>query len=330
MNQEEGKRIWTSLHGELSEAGIFRATSFETCLRLVTLTICLAAGFALAWNDHFLAGTILLALVMAQFAFLGHDSAHGALTSDQRISKGLGQFCMTVVTGLCYEEWRSRHLDHHRLCQHEATDPDIGEFFVASLTFGTAKKKKGLAVFFTRIQAYTLWAITLVFGHSQRIFGQLGAFQNPRQYSMDLLSLVFHYAVWIGFPVFALELSWSLVLAVYLVPLFFLGPYLAAIFWVNHLGMPLVDEAAKFSFFEHQVRTTRNVRPLPGTAWLYGGLCHQIEHHLFPTVPSYRLGKAKEIVKVRVGETGMEYHERAWSSAIADVGRHFQQVARSI
>lgn len=333
LTHEDGQRIWKSLQKDLGQEGLFNASALETSLRFLFLLIILAFGFWLAWDPEGSAlkvvlGNIILALVLAQFAFLGHDSAHGALTGKKTVSTVIGEFCMTVVNGLCFLEWRSRHVEHHLLCQHEATDPDMQVSFVASLTKDAALKKKGLALFFTRIQAYTLWPLSFGFGHSQRFLGQAGAFMKPKKFFWDLIALIFHYGLWIAFPLLVLELSWSQVLLVYLIPLTLLGPYLAAIFWVNHLGMPLVEDTSKFSFFEHQVRTTRNVLPLPGTAWLYGGLCYQIEHHLFPTIPSYRLGKAKVLTQKRVEEAGMSYHECGWGSAIAAVARHFKEVSR--
>ena len=40
-----------------------------------------------------------------------------------------------------------------------------------------------------------------------------------------------------------------------------------------------------------------------------GGLNHQIEHHLFPSMPSANLTKARPIVRDYCREIGVPYHE---------------------
>jgi fatty acid desaturase len=329
----DGRRYFRSLQEELAAHGFFKPRHLAIAVRLTVLCSLLAFSLWMVWAPAastlwMIFGIFLLSLVMAQFAFLGHDAAHGALTHHKSIINPLGQFCMTVVNGLCFQEWRFRHVTHHLYCQHEAKDPDMGDSPFASVTKDAAVKKKGLALFLTRIQPVTIWFFTLGFGHSLRLLGQLGALQNARKYQWDILTLALHYGLWIALPLFVLDVSLSQVLIVYFAPLFILGPYLAGIFWVNHLGMPLVETPAEFSFFEHQVRTTRNIRPLPGTAWFYGGLCYQIEHHLFPSIPSYELGAATKFTRKKIAEAGMSYEEEGWSSAVYSVGKHFHEVSR--
>lgn len=333
LTPEAGDTHFARLQNELRRAGLFRATKFETGLRFLLLSLLMVLSLSIAWDPagdtgRILIGNVLLALVMAQFAFLGHDSAHGALFQDKTATLLMGEFCMTIITGLCYQEWKDRHVSHHEHCQQGAIDPDMQPSVVSSVTKECAEKKTGLARRLVRFQGFTLWPISLLFGLSQRFLGQAGALAAPRTYKSDMVALFIHYVLWMIFPLFVLKLSWGVVLAAYLLPPTLIGPYFAAIFWVNHVGMPTVDDPGKFSFFEHQVRTTRTVEPLPGVAWVFGGLCYQIEHHLFPSIPSYRLGKATSFTKRAVEEAKMDYFESSWTKAIVDVGRHFHRVSR--
>ena len=41
-----------------------------------------------------------------------------------------------------------------------------------------------------------------------------------------------------------------------------------------------------------QILTSRNIRPSLVVDYLYGGLNYQIEHHLFPAMPSVNLRRA--------------------------------------
>jgi fatty acid desaturase len=113
------------------------------------------------------------------------------------------------------------------------------------------------------------------------------------------------------------------------IPLTLLGPYLAAIFWVNHVGMPLIGKPESFSFFEHQYVTSRTIVNPPAWNWLFGGLNFQIEHHLFPGVPSHRLPAAQAIVRAHFGRNRIEYHGVSWSSAVGSISRHLHRIARA-
>ena len=77
---------------------------------------------------------------------------------------------------------------------------------------------------------------------------QWGVLKEPRRFWKDLIPLALHVALWFGVPVFVFGVEPARAVWVYVLPLFFLGPYLAALFWLNHIGMPLVSPKLKFDF----------------------------------------------------------------------------------
>ena len=149
-----------------------------------------------------------------------------------------------------------------------------------------------------------------------------------RAHRLDALLLLVHLALWFGLPCLLLGVPPGRALVVYLLPLCLLGPHLAAIFWVNHIGMPLVRRPEDFSFLEHQSLSSRNVAAAPGWRWLFGGLNLQIEHHLFPTVPSTRLHALQPVVRRQLGALGLPYQVVSWPAALQAVGAHLRVVAR--
>ena len=106
-------------------------------------------------------------------------------------------------------------------------------------------------------------------------------------------------------------------------------PYLAAIFWVNHIGMPLVTRAEAFSFLEHQVVTSRTIVNPPRWHWVFGGLNFQVEHHLFPMVPSRRLAAVQPVVQRHLQGCGLPYCAVTWPAAVRAIHGHLRAVARS-
>ena len=57
-----------------------------------------------------------------------------------------------------------------------------------------------------------------------------------------------------------------------------------------------------------QFRTTRDAEPSnPLWAWLWGGMQHQLEHHLFPTMPRYRYHALRPLLRAWAEENGQSY-----------------------
>ena len=75
-------------------------------------------------------------------------------------------------------------------------------------------------------------------------------------------------------------------------------------------------------FFEHnpdfvdaQFRSTRDAKCANiFTDWLWGGMQHQLEHHLFPTMPRYRHPALIPVLKAFAAQHGLDYKsESDWA-----------------
>jgi len=87
------------------------------------------------------------------------------------------------------------------------------------------------------------------------------------------------------------------------------GLYLGSVFAPNHKGMPIRTGNDRADFLRRQVLTSRNVRGNWFTDIVLGGLNYQIEHHLFPSMPSPNLRKAQLVVRRYCEELGVAYLE---------------------
>jgi fatty acid desaturase len=303
----------------------FAKLLFLSVLFVATLWAC---WHATSWQESAIA-YVVMALLLAQFAFIGHDAGHNSLSDKTSINRALGQFSMSFVTGLAFDEWIGRHRDHHKFCQDESRDPDMAVAFVVSLTEASKHKKSALGRLMTRTQPVHIWLLSFLFGHSQRLMSQASVLKSPRLFWLDALALIAHFALWFGVPCGLLDVSFEAALLTYLIPLTILGPYLAAIFWVNHIGMPVVRDIESFSFFEHQLITSRTINNPPAYNWLFGGLNFQIEHHLFPQVPSSRLHAVQTIVQTHIANCRISYHSVSWWQAMRLIAVHLRRVARA-
>jgi len=70
------------------------------------------------------------------------------------------------------------------------------------------------------------------------------------------------------------------------------------------------------------VLTSRNVRGGLLLDVVLGGLNHQIEHHLFPSMPAPHLRRARPIVRAYCAELGIPYAESGLLSSYAQALRH--------
>lgn len=332
LGKAQAQALWQDILHELVALKLTSIDKRAVFLRLGLLMGSLAAALALAWLTPSLTVALAtsggLAVVMAQWAFFAHDAGHGSLLPKKSHNRVLGQLAMTVVAGLAFDEWYGRHKTHHQFCQNEAKDPDMDVSLVASLTAASLKTKNNVGRMLTRWQGVHIWILSLLFGHSQRHLSQVGAIVRPRRYGLDLCCLGLHIGLWFLLPLMMLHIPLERVILVYLVPATLLGPYLAGIFWVNHVGMSLVDGSESLSFLEHQALTSRTIIARRSLDWIFGGLNYQIEHHLYPHIPSYRLRKCQPIVEKHLTRCSIPYHRYTYRQALVEIGRHFREISR--
>ncbi|MGW1607598.1 fatty acid desaturase family protein, partial [Streptomyces eurythermus] len=76
--------------------------------------------------------------------------------------------------------------------------------------------------------------------------------------------------------------------------------------------------------------TSRNVRGGRLTDALLGGLNYQIEHHLFPGMPTPHLRRAQVIVRAYCAEIGVPYHETGLIHSYREALTHLHRVGEPI
>ena len=102
------------------------------------------------------------------------------------------------------------------------------------------------------------------------------------------------------------------------------GVYLGMTFAPNHKGMP--HPTGDEDFLRKQVLTSRNVRGGWLTDAALGGLNYQIEHHLFPGMPTPNLRKAQPIVQAYCAEVGVAYEQTGLIRSYRQALQHLHQV----
>lgn len=301
--------------------------------RYVVRTLVLAAGFAIGLWSLFALGTswwqLLIAvgfgLLFTQTAFLAHDGAHRQIFTSGTWNEWASRILGNLVVGLSYGWWQRKHSRHHANPNKVDADEDIRPG-VLLFTPEDARRRTGLRRWLTARQGWLFFPLLLLEGLNLHVSAVRTVADNPKLTHRRAEAILLAIRL-VGWPVLVFYLLGAGLGAAFLaIQLMVFGVYMGASFAPNHKGMPLVPRDTRIDFLSRQVLTSRNIR---GRRWVdvfMGGLNLQIEHHLFPSMPSSNLRRAQPIVRQYCAEQGVPYTEAGLVESYAIVVRHLNKV----
>ena len=298
------------LSGLLTGAGLLRPRPgyyFARIGLIAALYITAWAAFVAigdSWYQLILAPC--LAVAFAQLALVAHDIAHRQVFRTRRASEIAGLIAGNLGIGMSYGWWMDKHTRHHANPNHEGRDPDV-EPFVLVWSSGQARAAQGVTRLLGGWQAYLFFPLLTLEALSLCV-NSFRALARPslRHRRAEATLLILHFAAYLAVVLLVLSPGRALVFMAVHMGLF--GVYLGCTFAPNHKGMPMyTEDAERPDFLRRQVLTSRNVRGGPVIDVLLGGLNYQIEHHLFPSMPSANLRRAAPIVRDYCARIGVDY-----------------------
>lgn len=266
-------------------------------------------GFVLLGDSWFqLLIAAALGLIFTQFAFLGHEASHRQVFASGPTNDRAGRLIATWLVGMSYQWWMTKHTRHHANPNTVGKDPDIAVDTI-SFTEEDAAKRTGFLALITRRQGYLFFPLLLLEGvnlHVTSIRSLLapGAVDNRAR---ELVAIGLRLSVYL--TIVFLMLPVGMAFAFLGVQLAVFGVYMGASFAPNHKGMPQLPAGSRVDFLNKQVLTSRNIRGGWSMSVLMGGLNHQIEHHLFPSMPRPHLRRARLLVREHCAAHGIPYTE---------------------
>jgi fatty acid desaturase len=247
-----------------------------------------------------------LAIIFAQLALVAHDIAHRQVFRTRRASEIAGLAAGNLGIGMSYGWWMDKHTRHHANPNHEGRDPDVAPYVLVWST-RQARAAEGVVRLLGRWQAYLFFPLLTLEALSLCV-NSVRALARPslRHRRAEAALLLLHFAAYLGIVLLVLSPVKAIVFVAVHLGLF--GVYLGCTFAPNHKGMPLLaDTDERPDFLRRQVLTSRNVRGGPFVDVLLGGLNYQIEHHLFPNMPTPNLRRAAPIVRDYCAQIGVAY-----------------------
>lgn len=312
----------------ISDAGLMDRRPVYYAVRLSLVGIAFAAG----WAAFVLVGdswwTLLVAAFMAgtfaQVALVMHDVAHRQVFRLRRPTEIVGRLVGNAGIGLGYGWWQHKHSRHHANPNHEELDPDVAPD-VLVWSQQQARASRGLPRLIGRAQAFLFFPLLMLEGLNLHVAG-VRALRNRsiKRRRLEGALLFGHFAAYLA-AVFAV-LPADKAFAFLAVHQALFGLYMGCIFAPNHKGMPTLTGNDRPDYLRRQVLTSRNVRGGVLTDVALGGLNYQIEHHLFPNMPTPNLRHARLIVRDYCAEIDVPYHETGLLSSYSEALRHLHHV----
>ena len=302
---------YAQLSRRINGAGLLDRRPGYYFARLSTVGVLFVGGWAafLMLGDSWLQVLVAaaLALIFTQLALVAHDLAHRQVFRGRRASEIAGRIAGNLTIGMSYGWWNDKHTRHHTNPNHEDLDPDVSpDILVWSLD--QARASRGLPRFIGRRQAYLFFPLLTLEGFNLHVSSVRALFRpEMKRRWLEAALLVAHFIGYLTALLLVLSPGKALVFLFVHQALF--GVYLGCTFAPNHKGMPTLSAADQLDFLRRQVLTSRNVRG----SWLVdvalGGLNYQIEHHLFPNMPTPNLRRARPIVRDYCAQRGIPYEE---------------------
>lgn len=329
--EQEFTSDFSALMAQVKEAGLLARRPGWNLLRFVLLGLSYVVAFAMlvlideSWWQ--IATAVVFGVLFTQTAYVAHDAAHRQIFTSGKVGEWVSTIVGNLFIGLSYGWWLKKHNAlHHANPNKAGVDLDIAPgtlVFVAE----DAQQRTGFAKWFAARQGWAFFPLLTLAGlqlHVQSVQAIIrGQSSIKRRWTEGVLIAV----RLIGFPALAIWAAGPLIGSVFfLVQLAVFGVHMGGSFAPNHKGQPIVPKDVKIDFLRRQTLMSRNISGGRPMGFLMGGLNYQIEHHLFPSMPSVNLHKVQPIVREYCAEKGITYTETTLLQSYGIIIRYLNRV----
>ncbi|OII26601.1 delta fatty acid desaturase [Curtobacterium sp. MCBA15_016] len=320
---------YTALLAQVRTAGLLgRRTGWYWGLVAVLTALLVATGTAFAvlggsWWQLVVAG--VLGLLFTQFAFLSHEAAHRQVFASHDWNDRAARYVGTFLTGISYAWWMNKHTRHHANPNTVGKDPDIS-FDAISFRAEDARSRTGFLHVLVRVQGWAFFPMLLVEGanlHWQSIRTYTGRGAVKHRWAEGSV-FAGRFVLYVGAVFWVLPIG--IAFAFLGVQLAVFGFCMGIAFAPNHKGMPIIEAGRRVDFLSRQVLTSRDISGGRWVEFFMGGLNHQVEHHLFPSMARPNLRAARNLVRRYCDEQGVPYTETTLVHSYVIVVRYLNEV----
>lgn len=330
--RERQVSAFSTLTRAVQDAGLLRRAYGYYWTKLILVTVLglgLAVAFVFIGNSWWqMITAVVLALLMTQIAFVGHDAAHRQIFVSGKWNEWVSLIVISLFAGMGHGWWQRKHNKHHNAPNKLNADPDIDPGVLAFTAHAAEQRESALTRWLATKQGYFFYPLLLLEGvnlHFQGIKRVVSRGKIKRRWvELSFISLRLLSYVALVFIV----LSPGKAFAFMGIQLAVFGLYMGLSFAPNHIGMPIVPPDVKIDFLRRQVLMSRNISGgLPMDTFM-GGLNYQVEHHLFPSMARPNLRKVAPMVRKYCDEIGVRYTETTLVESYRTVFHYLNKVGR--
>lgn len=330
MKRRPADPLYLELSRRLSRKGYFAPDPWGYARKSALLLAVFTASYLalLSVKNLFAVALLLVALAQmtAQLAYISHDAGHGAITRDRRLANFIGHFGMTFITGFSFSWWKHSHDNHHGSLNEEENDLAMKYSLVLAVHEEGARRKRGLARWLQRYQAYYVWVLMPFYHFAMMTDGIRWMLKNRRTTRADQIGFLLYLTLYFGIP--TVYIGFGRACLHWLVTSMVGSIYIGLTFIVHHVGKKVFRPDEAPTLFAQQLEATRTLRTWRIFDFYYSGLNYHIEHHLFHWVPHWRYRAMRLEVQAFCREHGLAYREEGFWEAVANVFRHLHRLGR--
>ncbi|KAJ6635864.1 Acyl-lipid (8-3)-desaturase [Pseudolycoriella hygida] len=307
----------TKLYLELEHEGAFKPCYVQAFIRFVEPFLLAGIGISLFYDPRFamqVLGILLMILARGRAALLVHELGHYSYSGNPKVDRIFQAILDGLFVGMSAARWRRQHNRHHAMPQRLHNDVDLETMPIFAFNAKVVRKPGTGKGFLIQNQSVLYFLNTLLVGLVWQFY-QDPQFIIKRKCYLEFAAIVAHCAIFyqLGFWAWFLQ-AW-------------LGSFWGLLtFSLNHTFLPVTEEPTHW--FEYSLLHTANVEHAPWCDWITGYLNYQIEHHLFPTMPNFRLPFIKDRVRAIARKHNIPYIIHSYPEAVQIVFRNLNNVSK--
>ena len=312
--EQEFTSDFSALMAQVKEAGLLARRPGWNTLRFVLLGL----GYVVAFAMLFLIGeswwqmapAVVLGALFTQTPDVGPDAAHRQIFTNGKVGEWVSTIIGNLFIGLSYGWWLKKHNAlHHANPNKAGVDGDIAPGALV-FTAEDARERTGIAKWFAARQGWFFLPLLTLAGLQLHVYSVQEIIKGQSSIKRRWTEGILIGVRLIGFPLLAIWAAGPLIGSVFvMVQVAVFGVHMGGSFAPNHKGQPIVPKDVKIDFLRRQTLMSRNISGGRPMGFLMGGLNYQIEHHLFPSMPSVNLHKVQPMVREYCRQKDIAYTE---------------------
>jgi fatty acid desaturase len=318
------------LREEFRKEGMFEPDKNHVYLRLAEVAAMHVVGFCLLYSGYYWGGLSLLGLASGRCGWLMHEGGHYSLTGDITMDRNIQKFVYGFGCGMSGAWWRNQHNKHHATPQKKDHCPDLNTMplvaFNKVMAYGKSGKLLGNKLWVKHQAVLFAPVVTLLVALGWQLFMHPRHVMRTKNWDEGAYMMARYAFIWATFG----HLGMGVVIPSYLFYNWCAASYIFMNFAVSHTHLEVLPADQHVNWVVYSSKYTMNCENTWWCNWWMSYLNFQIEHHLFPSMPQFRMPLISDRVRALFEKHGYKYDSRGYFSAMKDTFNNLHNVGSDV